>query len=28
VTTPGLFFSAAFFGVQTQLQNNIMKVFD
>ena len=28
ITTPGLFFSAAFFGVQTQLQNNIMKVFD
>lgn len=28
ITTPGLFFSAAFFGVQTQLSNNIMKVFD
>jgi hypothetical protein len=28
ITTPGLFFSAAFFGVQTNLSNNIMKVFD
>ena len=28
ITTPGLFFSAAFFGVQTHLANNIMKVFD